>query len=267
MIIIAEIGWNHMGDMDLAKKMIDSAVESGANICKFQTWSEKKLGKGSWDNDDRREIYKKAELSEENHFLLRDYCIKKKVKFLSSVFDLDGINIMHKVNPSLVKIASQEIYNLELIENCLKRFEKVIISTGASKWKEVLKLKELNNNENLIVMHCVSSYPCASENVNMPKLNELKKNFNNVGYSGHFAGIDDAILALVHGAKYVEKHFTTDRNLPGRDNKFALLPEDMKQLCNFRDNLSKMLIDKGADYQKCEEDVFKNYRGRWTSNE
>ena len=144
MIIIAEIGWNHMGDMELAKEMIDSAVESGADICKFQTWSEKKLGKGSWDNDDRREIYKKAELTREKHYILKDYCKNKKTKFLSSVFDDDGINIMHEINPELVKIASQEVANLDLIQKCLAKFDKVILSTGASKWDEVLKLKSLN---------------------------------------------------------------------------------------------------------------------------
>ena len=116
MKIIAEIGWNHMGDMNLAKKMINSAAENGADICKFQTWSEKKLGKGSWDNDERREIYKKAELSKEQHIELNNHCKKKNVKFLSSVFDDDGINIMYAISPEMVKIASQELYNLKLIK-------------------------------------------------------------------------------------------------------------------------------------------------------
>mgnify|MGYP001399611835 CR=1 FL=1 len=78
MEIIAEIGWNHMGNMDLAKKMINSAVENGADICKFQTWSEKKLGRGSWDHDERREIYKKAELSKKQHIELNNYCKTQK---------------------------------------------------------------------------------------------------------------------------------------------------------------------------------------------
>jgi len=267
MKIIAEIGWNHMGDMNLAKKMINSAVENGADICKFQTWSEKKLGKGSWDNDERREIYKKAELSKEQHIELNNYCKTKNVKFLSSVFDNDGINIMYKIGSKMVKIASQEIYNLKLINSCLEKFEKVIISTGASRWEEILKLTDVKNKEKIIVMHCVSSYPCKAENVNMPKMKKLQDFFPIVGYSGHFAGIDDAIIALCNGAAYIEKHFTIDRNLPGRDNKFALLPENLKQLTQFRDNLKDMRTNKGFDLQECEVDVFENYRGRWTSNE
>ena len=267
MKIIAEIGWNHMGDMNLAKKMIDSAVKNGADICKFQTWSEKKLGKGSWDNDERREIYKKAELSKAQHVELNNYCKTKKVKFLSSVFDNDGINIMSSISSEMVKIASQELYNLNLISACLEKFDKVIISTGASKWEEILKLTKIKNKEKIIVMHCVSSYPCKPENVNMPKMKKLQEFFSVVGYSGHYAGIDDAIIALCNGAEYIEKHFTTDRNLPGRDNKFALLPENLKQLTQFRDNLKNMKIDKGLDLQESEIDVFENYRGRWTSNE
>ena len=116
-------------------------------------------------------------------------------------------------------------------------------------------------------MHCVSSYPCNPENVNMPKLQILKEHFKHVGYSGHFAGIDDALMALSQGAEVIEKHFTTNKDLPGRDNKFALAPNELKRLCDFRDNLLKMQKDKGLDFQKCEEDVVLNYRGRWTSNE
>ena len=85
--LIAEIGWNHMGDMELAKNMIISAAKSGADICKFQTWSEKNLKSGPWDNDGRREIYKKAELSEEQHFELKKICEENKVLFLTSVFN------------------------------------------------------------------------------------------------------------------------------------------------------------------------------------
>ena len=116
-------------------------------------------------------------------------------------------------------------------------------------------------------MHCVSSYPCSPDNVNMPKLQKLKEHFKHVGYSGHFAGIDDALMALSQGAEVIEKHFTTNKDLPGRDNKFALSPNELKRLCDFRDNLLKMQKDRGLDFQKCEEDVVLNYRGRWTSNE
>ena len=112
-------------------------------------------------------------------------------------------------------------------------------------------------------MHCVSSYPSEPNMINMPRLNEIKKLTTKVGFSGHFKGIDDALIAISMGSTYVEKHFTIDNDLPGRDNKFALLPEDLKRLCEFRDIYSEMTIYKGLNLQKSEYDIFKNYRGRW----
>ena len=115
-------------------------------------------------------------------------------------------------------------------------------------------------------MHCVSTYPCPPEKINLPRMEELKKFTRIVGYSGHYPGIDDAIAAMCHGATIVEKHFTIDQDLPGRDNKFAILPNDMKALCDFRDNYEKMDIDLGLDLQECEIDTFENYRGRWSKD-
>ena len=113
-------------------------------------------------------------------------------------------------------------------------------------------------------MHCVSSYPLDVKNVNFPKFHKLKKINKAVGYSGHFSGIDDAILAVSLGASYIEKHFTIDKNLPGRDNKFAILPDSLKKISEYRDNYNSMNINKGKEVQKCEMDIFKNYRGRWS---
>ena len=266
MKIIAEIGWNHMGDMDLAKKMIDSASKNGADICKFQTWSEKNLKSGSWDDDGRREIYKKAQLSEEQHLELTEHCESKKVKFLTTIFNKADLNFLSKINPEMIKIGSPEVYNIDLIKNCLLKFRKVIISTGAAKWSEIQQVARIKNNKHMIFLHCVSSYPCKAENVNIPRMEKLKKYSSEIGYSGHFPGIDDAIIAFCNGASYVEKHFTIDRNLPGKDNKFSILPSDLNNLSKFRDNFLKMTIDRGLDLQECELDVLQNARGRWNKN-
>ena len=96
--LIAEIGWNHMGNMDLAKEMIIMAARSGVDICKFQTWSEKNLKSGSWDDDGRREIYKKAQLSEEQHLELTEHCESKKVKFLTTIFNKADLNFLSKIS-------------------------------------------------------------------------------------------------------------------------------------------------------------------------
>ena len=116
------------------------------------------------------------------------------------------------------------------------------------------------------MLHCVSSYPLEAKNCNFPKFGYLKKKFDNVGYSGHYDGIEDAIYALFNGAKVIEKHFTINNKLPGRDNKFALNENQFSELNRVRNIYKDFLKDKGLDIQKCEKDIFRNYRGRWSKN-
>ena len=264
--IIAEIGWNHMGDMKLAKQMIESAAKNGADICKFQTWSESNLKPGAWDSDGRREVYKKAQLNKENHQNLIDICNSNNVEFLTSIFNITDLDFLTKLNSKMIKVPSHEIYNIELIKKCVENFDLTLISTGASYKKEI---ENISNNiflEKAIFMHCVSSYPCPANKVNLPRLEYMKNFTKEIGYSGHFQGIDDAIAAICCGATYIEKHFTIDNNLEGRDNKFALLPNDIKALSKFKKNYLEMQINKGIDLQESEMDTYNNYRGRWSNN-
>ena len=226
--IIAEIGWNHMGNMDLAKKMIKSASNSGADYCKFQTWSVKNLTSGPWDDDGRREIYEKAELSKDQHILLRNFCLENNTKFMTSVFNIEDIKFLKELDNSIIKIPSHEVYNLELIDQACQNFDQVLISTGASKWEEIKKINNQFHKYKPVLMHCVSSYPCDLSKINFPRLDKLKELSKEVGYSGHFPGIDDALVAITKDLKYVEKHFTVDKKLPGRDNEFAILPEELR---------------------------------------
>ena len=262
--IIAEIGWNHMGDMNLAEKMIKNASKNGADICKFQTWSVKNLKSGPWDDDGRKEVYEKAELTKEQHYKLKEICQQNNVKFLTSVFNQKDINFLSELSPEMIKIPSHEINNYELISKSIDAFSIVIISTGASKWEEILKITNNLKMDNVVLMHCVSSYPCPAEQVNMKRMLELKK-FAEIGYSGHQHGINDSILAISMGAKFIEKHFTIDPNLPGRDNKFAITPNQLKDLCDYKNDYINMLINKGLDLQDSELDTFNNYRGRWSN--
>jgi len=139
--IIAEIGWNHMGNMSLAKKMILAAKKNGADFCKFQTWSEKNLKSGPWDIDGRRKIYQKAELTLKKHFILKNYCKKIGINFLTSIFSTKDLDLLNKVKVREVKIPSHEIHNIKLIKEASKKFKKIYISTGASKWKEIINIK------------------------------------------------------------------------------------------------------------------------------
>ena len=269
-LIVAEIGWNHMGNMNLAKKMIIEAKKNGADFVKFQTWSVSNLKDGSWDNDGRRKIYIKAELKKKKHEILKKFCVQKKIKFLTSVFNEKDINWLSKLSNYAIKIPSHEVYNIELIRRSLNKFKNVIISTGAAKWYEVLKIQKLINKlkkqKQVCILHCVSTYPCELKNANLKRINSLKKLFKNVGYSGHCEGIQDGVASSSFNIKLIEKHFTINKNLPGRDNKFAILPNELKELSDFYNSKILMEIDRGKNLQKSELDTYKNYRGRWKKN-
>jgi len=265
--IISEIGWNHMGDMKLAEKMVQESKRSGANIAKFQYWNPEKLKNGPWDNDGRIDIYKKAFLTEEKIKIIQDVCLNTNIEFLISVFDINDAKFIRSLNINKIKIPSHEAYNLELIEYALSSFDYTIISTGALFKNELYELKEITKKyqpEKYVILHCVSAYPCEIKNSNIIKILRLKNMFNQVGFSDHTQSVLLPSLAVALGAKVIEKHFTIDNNLPGRDNKFALEPKKFKQMCSAINDAFESLNDLGDDPQDNEMDIIKNYRGRWS---
>ena len=264
--IIAEIGWNHMGNMNLAKKMILAAKIAGADFAKFQTWSVKNLKAGPWDKDGRLQIYQKAELTQSNHIMLNNFCKKNNIKFLTSVFNEKDIDWLKKLNLKYLKIPSPEMHNIKLLKKADGNFKHIIVSTGTSTWQEIKHVKKYIKKSKLTLLHCVSAYPAKDENINLPKILKLQKINKSVGYSGHLNGINDALAALNYNIDFIEKHFTIDNNLPGRDNKFALLPNQMKFLVDYKNSLQKMSIYHGTKFQKIEYDMRKYYRGRWSEN-
>lgn len=267
--IIAEIGWNHMGNIELAKKMIIAAKESGADFAKFQTWRVKNLKSGSWDNDGRRDIYTRAELTDEKHNELIKICNEVGISFLTSVFNPDDIKFVSKLIDN-IKIPSSEMRNNKLLLEIIKYFKTkenhhIFMSTGSSTWDEIKNAIKIlqDNNMNFSVLHCVSSYPCPPEICNLDKINELRKLHDSVGYSGHCFGINDAIVSLEYNIDIIEKHFTIDHSLPGRDNQFAILPHELKNLCDLRNDRNKLKQFLGNEYLENEKDNRDNYSGRW----
>ena len=264
--VIAEIGWNHMGDMNIAKKMIEAAQESGATYAKFQTWSVDRLENGEWDHDGRREIYTKAELSVENHRTLIEHCDKVGIEFLSSVFSIPDAKLLHDLGVDKVKIPSFECRNKDLIQFCNDKFSVVFMSTGTSRWEELKSSVKLFTKARLVLMHCVSSYPADYNKANITKLNHLKTLCGHVGYSDHIFGVESCKVAMGYGFSAIEKHFTIDRELPGRDNKFAILPHEMKELTEYIKIYNEMHQSHGLDYQACEESSRTHYAGRFNKN-
>jgi len=263
--IIAEIGWNHMGDLGLADEMICAAKDSGADVVKFQYWNPEYLKSGSWDTDGRREIYNKAALTEEKIISLQESSKKHDCDFLMSVFGTKGAKYMKDLGLSNIKIPSHETTNLKLIKYCSENFDFIFFSAGASTKEEVLEANEIlkSGNASYNIMHCVSSYPCESDRANISRIRWLKNLHDSVGFSDHTGSTIIPAIAVGMGASVIEKHFTTDKNLPGRDNKFALDANEFSLMSvNIRE-AEHSLINHGIDYQDIEEDTVLNYRGRW----
>ena len=254
-----------MGDDNLAEEMIKSAAESGADIVKFQYWDPKYLKPGSWDQDGRREIYDKAALDKNKILNLMSLSDKYKCEFLISVFGTKGAKFVKSLNIKNIKIPSHETTNKPLIEFCAKNFDFVYFSAGASSQSEVLTANEIlkSNNAKYNLMHCVSSYPCPVENTNLSRLNWLKSLSSHIGFSDHTGSTITPALAVSLGCSSIEKHFTTDKDLPGRDNKFALDPKEFAEMSSNIRAAEQAFIDRGLDYQDLEKDTVENYRGRW----
>lgn len=262
--LIAEIGWNHMGNLNLAEKMIVSAKNAGADYAKFQTWRTKNLKPGEWDKDGRTEIYKKAELSKEDYSKIFKICKKNKISFLTSLFNPKDYELISHLRINTIKIPSPENRNKDLIKFCDSKYKNILLSTGAASIDEIKKsFKLFQKKNNVILLNCVSRYPCDDKHVNLPRINQLKKITSNVGISDHSSDILSSIFSLNYGIKYIEKHFTIDNNLPGRDNAFAILPSQLKELKLTIKRFSQM-TKENSKISKSDKNIRKFYTGRWS---
>ena len=262
--LIAEIGWNHMGSLKLAEKMIKAAKNSGADYAKFQTWRVKNLKPGPWDNDGRREIYEKAELSKEDYSKLFKMCKKYKINFLTSIFNHKDYELFNHLRTKTIKIPSPENRNKDLLQFASKKFKNIFISTGAAKISEIKKSLSYLKRNNVTTMHCVSSYPCTDANTNLSRINKLKKISKNIGLSDHTSDILSCLLSLNLGISLIEKHFTIDNNLPGRDNKFAVLPAKFLELKQSILRFQNMYKNQKESFISQEKEIRSVYTGRWS---
>ena len=260
--IIAEIGVNHNGNLNLAFEMIDSAVECGADFVKFQTFKtellvSKSAAKASYQikntnkNESQFEMLKKLELDEEDHYKLIEYCKSKGVIFLSSPFDIYSINFLNKLGMEIFKIPSGEITNYPYLKSVASINKPVILSTGMSNLSEVEQSIEvlLNNGldkSKITLLHCNSDYPTKHEDVNLFVLKTLAKKFQvHVGYSDHTIGSEVAIASVALGALVIEKHFTLNKNLPGPDHKASMEPKEFKLMVQCIRNIEKSISGSG----------------------
>lgn len=244
--IIGEAGVNHNGDISLAKKLIDEAVNSKVDAVKFQVfipelgisrhtamaeYQKSNLGLSK----SQLEMVKEFELSFDQHVELYEYCKQKNITYLSSPFDIPSVEFLSTIVP-FFKIPSGEIINLPYLRKIASYGKDVVLSTGMSTLNEISEALEILTNNGLrksqiTILHCTSNYPCAFENVNLRSMLNIKEQFGvKVGYSDHTLGIDISIAAAALGASVIEKHFTLDKKLIGPDHKASLEPNELKEM-------------------------------------
>ena len=243
--IIAEAGVNHNGNIEIAKKLIDVAVESKVDAVKFQTFKAEKLvskmaQKAEYQKNNTNvgetqlEMLKKLELDVYSHIELMDYCRNKKIKFLSTPFDLDSIEILNGLGMDIFKIPSGEITNYPYLKKIGSLRKKVILSTGMSFESEIedaINVLRKNGTSDITVLHCNTEYPTPIDNVNLKAMKTIERNLNvKVGYSDHTLGIEIPIAAVAMGATVIEKHFTLDKNMEGPDHRASLEPDELKEM-------------------------------------
>lgn len=233
-LIIAEIGNNHEGSFEVAKKLILKAADAGVDAVKFQTFITEDFI--SADNPEKFKRYKKFQLSKNEFKKLYRITKKNNLKFISTPLDLNSA-IFLRPFVDFFKIASGDNNFFQLIEKVISFKKPTIISTGFLKLSEIKKLVKFVKNKKfpmkkLSLLHCVSDYPVKKSEANLNSIKLLKDKFNlKIGYSDHTVGIDAALIASVMGAEIIEKHFTLDKNFSSfRDHQLSSDPKEMKNL-------------------------------------
>lgn len=250
-LIIAEAGVNHNGCLEMAKQLVDVAVEAGADIVKFQTFTAEKIATESAakaeyqarkadeagnDLENQLAMLRRLELSRSDHEELILHCHKRGIGFFSTAFDLDSLDYLRTLGFLRFKIPSGEITNLPYLRKVAGFGCEVILSTGMSTMEELGAAIEVLqrggvSRDRLTVLHCTSSYPTPISEVNLRAMRAISETFGvAIGYSDHTEGIEVSIAAVALGAQVIEKHFTLDRTLPGPDHKASLEPDELRAM-------------------------------------
>lgn len=258
-IIIAEAGVNHNGNIDLAKKLIDVAVDASVDYVKFQTFKAETIvsptaKKAAYqaknigdDNDSQFQMLKNLELSHENHLELMDYCNQKGIKFFSTAFDVDGVHYLDSLGLDIFKIPSGEMTNFPYLRTVAQKNKPIILSTGMGTLVEIeaalaVLLQFGAKREDITILHCNTEYPTPMQDVNLKAMLTIGEAFGvKIGYSDHTLGIEVPTAAVALGATIIEKHFTLDRNLPGPDHIASLEPKELKAMVQAIRNIEKAI--------------------------
>lgn len=262
-VIIAEAGVNHNGNLENAFKLVDAAVDAGVDFVKFQTFKADKLVAKSAKKadyqiqntgnheDSQLEMLKKLELSHADHEELIAYCRSKHIQFFSTAFDLESLDYLKEIGLTLVKIPSGEITNLPYLRKAAKLFDEVILSTGMSTLEDISAAVSVFINEGvakdkITILHCNTEYPTPMLDVNLKAMLHIRNTFETqIGYSDHTLGIEVPVAAVALGAQIIEKHFTLDKSMPGPDHAASLEPFELKAMVSSIRNIEQAISGSG----------------------
>jgi N,N'-diacetyllegionaminate synthase len=268
--IIAEAGVNHNGDLDTALRLIDAAVSAGADAVKFQTFKAERLisygaPKARYQlrttarDESHLDMVRRLELSVQEHRELVSHCNARDILFLSSPFDEGSADLLQQLGVAAFKIPSGEITNLEFVEYVASKGKPMLVSTGMSWLGEVeaaVRAVARTGNENLVLLHCVSSYPAEAGDANLRAMHTMSRAFQvPVGYSDHTLGIEVPLAATALGACVIEKHFTLDRAMPGPDHSASLEPDRLTELVRGIRIVEQALGHGRKEPAECEADT------------
>lgn len=259
-LIIAEAGVNHNGDIVLARQLIDVAVEAGADLVKFQTFSADRqvtqsAKKAEYQklttnvHESQYAMLRRLELTESMHHELILYCSQKNIGFFSTGFDIESVNFLLSLNQDLFKVPSGEITNLPYLRHIGSLKKSVIVSTGMATLGDIENAIDVLEQagtirEQITVLHCTTEYPAPMRVVNLKAMQTIHNAFGvTVGYSDHTQGIEVSLAAVAMGASVIEKHFTLDRDLPGPDHKSSLEPSELKAMVSAIRNIELAMGD------------------------
>lgn len=271
--IIAEIGINHNGSLELAKTLIDVAVEAGCDAVKFQkrtidvVYTQEELARirpnhfGNTNGDLKRGL----EFGFEEFSEINEYCRQKKIMWMASCWDEASVDFIDQFNPPAYKIASACLTDKDLLLHTKSKGKPVILATGMSTLEEVDSAVKVLGAENTIIMQCTATYPCDNSDLNLLVIPQYKERYKTViGYSGHERGISPSFLAAVMGASVVERHITIDRTLWGSDHAASLEPQGLKKLVRDIRSINAMLGDGQKIVYKDEKPIIEKLRRKKT---
>ncbi len=274
--IIAEIGSNHNGDMDLCRRLIDAAAAAGADAVKFQSWTERSLiaeaeyqANPQYADKKRhfgslREMVRAYQFTTEQHVEAKAYCDERGITFCSSVFSPEEADLLENLDVPFYKIASMDVVHLPLLRYVARKQRPIVLSTGMATLAEVERAVQVirdEGNEDIVLLHCVSIYPPPYPSIHLRNLSTLQQAFDvPVGFSDHTLGTAIPIAAVALGACIIEKHFTLDKDLPGWDHAISADPDELRVLAQECKNVYQALGSSVRTVSEAEFEKRKKFR-------